>query len=122
MAICPEGAISKDLLGAAETPFAVNSSKVIVAGAVEPFATAMPVETDPAAPDAPEASTYMRKAVPEFVGIPACETVAGPGLFVNTTSGTGTLFPEAGSTVIEPARSVPAPAVVSLKELRAATT
>src|SRR5580693_7122681 len=101
-----------------KAPVESYKSNMIVPAVGEAFATAIPVEIDPVWPKVPEASTYVRNAVPEFALAPAWATVNAAGLSEKTTRGTGVLFPAAGVTVTEPpgVATAPAPDVRSLNE------
>src|SRR5262249_50019039 len=100
-------------------PFRSNTSNVTFAALPEVFVTAIPLRMLPCCPIVPDASTYIRNAVPRFAGAPASVTVNAPGLKVKTTSGVGAAPPPVGTTRTDPV--VLGPEVTNRCELRGAT-
>src|SRR5262245_11043961 len=97
-------------------PLRSKSSRVAFTALVVVFVTAIPVTM---LEGGPEASTYMRNAVPRFDGAPASVTVNAAGFCVNTANGVGAAPPPVGTTRTEPCKS--GPVIRNRCELAAAT-
>src|SRR2546430_17419491 len=66
----------------------------------------------------PDASTYIRNALPPVVGTPASDTTIPVGLYENTTNGVGAGPSAVGLRRIDPPTNTAPPDVASFCELR----